>query len=115
MKLLIVEDDKGLRDIMGILCVDHWGINHCQFAETVKEAIIQIKKGKPDLIFLDFLLGSEISTPIIEYVRKIYPKNPPRIVVISAMSNAEKIAKQYKVKDFIKKPFDLESIEKYIK
>lgn len=115
MRLLIVEDDQGLREIMGILCVDHWGINHCQFAETMDEAIAQLKKGKPDLIFLDFLLGTEISTPIIEYVRKTYPKDPPKIVVISAMNGAEKVVKKYKINDFIKKPFDLETIEKYIK
>lgn len=112
-KILIVEDDKNLNEVLKNLCHDLWQLHDCFFVTSVKQAIQYLEKNKPDLIFLDFYLIGETALPIIEFIRKKYPTHTPHIVMMSAMTHADKIAEENHT-DFIKKPFSIENFEQYI-
>lgn len=68
MDILFIEDEERARlGLMGLL--ESRGHN-VDIAETVDEAVAQIKNKKYDFLLLDIMLGEEPS--------KIFPKVPPR-------------------------------------
>lgn len=111
MRILIIEDDKELAGIlMEIFC--GWD-NECRVAETIEEGKKELIDFKPHVIVLDLLLKGELGAGLITEAKK--QRNPPCVVLCSAMHGADKIAEEYKPDYFLKKPFDLDTIEEIIK
>ena len=103
MKILVVEDDKGVREMFGMV-LEAMKLNVLLTA-TVKDAIAQMTKIKFDIILIDLLLGDELGTAVVDAAFKIYPK-PPKIILMSAHPKIDNYISGYKMYTLLTKPFD---------
>lgn len=108
--IMIVEDDKSTRELLQLLFQKR---NDIVITSTIEETISALKKVRPKLILLDYLLNGEPSTIIIEYLNRVFT-NPPPVIVMSAYPQADKELKGYAIEKLIKKPFDIEELEKLL-
>ena len=112
--VLVVDDEKDVRDFLSDLLEDH-GYS-VRLAVDGTEAMEMIKREKPDLILLDLLMPKETGTDLY---RKIHRKNEfeaiPVIVISGLPGRYVAVSKSVPVFD---KPIDenglLEEIKKTI-
>lgn len=114
MKILLVEDDKSILEIMSMYLCGPDQNRDCSRARTVDEALKALEKDSFDLIMLDILLEGVLSTPVIEEVQKIASDIRPEICIFSGAAISKKIAEQYSVYGFLPKPFNLDDLDKLL-
>lgn len=114
-RILVIDDDKYLTDAMQRLLSGHTYIVEACYTgqEGLQKAVAQ----PPDIILLDYLLPQEDSHRVLEKLQsQERTKNIP-IVLISASSTAAVVAKEWKMTDFLPKPFQvhtlLQLVDKY--
>lgn len=111
MRILIVEDDRSIRDTLSQVITS---FGHSPFTATnEEEALRQLTSVKPDVVLLDLLLEGHIATPFIDAAKQITDGSMPGIIVLSAMHGAEKIAEAHKV-NFLAKPFEIDSLHQML-
>ena len=107
MKILIVEDDKGISDFV-IPELEHEGYTTC-LAVTGREALEKFESEKPDLILLDIMLP-ELNG--LEVLRRIRAEST--VPVILETARGETIDKinglNLGADDYIPKPFEIEEL-----
>ena len=107
MKILIVEDDKGISDFV-IPELQHEGYETC-LAETGRRALEKFESEKPDLILLDIMLP-ELNG--LEVLRRIRAEST--VPVILETARGETIDKinglNLGADDYIPKPFEIEEL-----
>ena len=107
MKILIVEDDKGISDFV-IPELEHEGYTTC-LAETGRQALEKFESEKPDLILLDIMLP-ELNG--LEVLRRIRAEST--VPVILETARGETIDKinglNLGADDYIPKPFEIEEL-----
>lgn len=106
--ILIVEDDESILEVIKIILEESgYSTTTITGGNLLKK---YLKNSTPDLILLDIWISGYDGREITRYLRsKEQTKNIP-IVVISAHSEARKIAQSLKVDDFIAKPFDMDEL-----
>ena len=80
-KILIIEDDP-MQVMMYRAVLEKYGFE-VHAARNKKEGIKQITKVKPDLIFLDLILGLESGLDILRKVKGGTRKNKLRIIILT--------------------------------
>ncbi|GAA0742734.1 response regulator transcription factor [Clostridium oceanicum] len=102
-KILIVEDDKDIRDILKVyLKVEHFQIWE---AENGKEAFEFIKNTVPDLVILDLMLPDISGINVCKKIRTKFKY--PIIMLTAKTSDKDKIiGLTYGADDYITKPFN---------
>ena len=109
-KILVVDDEKGICDIIKKLLTAK---NYQVFcAAKPEEAIEVINKERPHLVFLDIRLGDNVSgLDVLPKLKKLDKKL--KIIMLTGLEDAETIrkAKAQGADDFISKPFDLERLD----
>lgn len=110
-KVLVVEDDVDTLDLVELILQDNgYAVTTANKQVTIEE-IISIE---PDLIILDFLLpfvlGSELcleikSNPLTEHIA---------VMLYSASSGVDKLARDCKADAYLAKPFDLDELLKLV-
>lgn len=110
---MVCDDDTGISEVIKIILENN---NYNVLTLNTGKAIQKtIKDFKPDVLLLDLWMpgidGEEI-TKILK--REEATKNLP-IIVISALSETAKIAKNSKADDFLPKPFDMDELLKKVK
>ncbi|WP_022931695.1 response regulator transcription factor [Treponema bryantii] len=107
MKILIVEDDKGISDFV-IPELEHEGYETC-LAVTGRQALEKFESEKPDLILLDIMLP-ELNG--LEVLRRIRAESS--VPVILETARGETIDKinglNLGADDYIPKPFEIEEL-----
>ena len=107
MKILIVEDDKGISDFI-IPELEHEGYATC-LAVTGRQALEKFESEKPDLILLDIMLP-ELNG--LEVLRRIRAEST--VPVILETARGETIDKinglNLGADDYIPKPFEIEEL-----
>lgn len=114
MKILIVEDDPSVCQVLHILCAEYWRVEKCEYVHNIEEAIKTLNSFRPDVILLDFLLEGELAFPVVNFVRDKYFYDPPRIIAMSALNQGAELAAIHDVSEFIRKPFNIEMLEQLI-
>jgi len=113
-KILIVEDEDYVRDFLGLLLRDNYEILN---AANGVEAINQINTNSDiDLMLLDLHMPGINGLDLLRTLRKEVEYQIP-VIIVTAYSSQEirDEASELGVKDFISKPFSVESLEKSIK
>lgn len=110
MKVLIIEDDIVIAATLAIF-LDFLYIE-CTQASTLAEGLEKLSYQVPDILILDLLLGSKSGIPILQAARQ--QKLQMKIIVLSASTDLGKISALYPECYFIRKPFDLEDLERVI-
>lgn len=111
MLLLVVEDDEAIRETLK-LALEHLG-HDVRVVSDVEEATEALVSLKPHVVLLDLLIKGTVSTPFIAVAKQLMGEDAPGIIILSAMTGAEKVAEANHV-DFLAKPFDIDDLAKLI-
>ena len=107
MKILIVEDDKGISDFI-VPELEHEGYTTC-LAETGRKALDMFENEKPDLILLDVMLPELNGLEVLRRIRAV-----STVPVILETARGETIDKinglNLGADDYIPKPFEIEEL-----
>ena len=100
--IAVIDDDLNILEFMETIFLKKgWGIH---LYENGKLFLESLKQDKPDLIFLDLVMGKMTGFEVLEYLNTNNIKIP--VIVISALTNKKYIiqAYQYGVKNYLTKP-----------
>ena len=107
MKILIVEDDKGISDFI-VPELEHEGYTTC-LAETGRKALELFESENPDLILLDVMLPELNGLEVLRRIRAV-----STVPVILETARGETIDKinglNLGADDYIPKPFEIEEL-----
>lgn len=115
--ILLAEDDSGISEVVKIILTDEGYTVHIAITKkTIEETLA---KHKIALIFLDVSLSGESGVDIAKALKSDTTTNSIPLVMLSANTNIEEIAKNVRADDFLKKPFEIEELlsmtQKYTK
>ncbi len=107
MKILIVEDDKGISDFV-IPELEHEGYETC-LAVTGRQALEMFESEKPDLILLDIMLPELNGLEVLRRIRAA--SSVPVILETARGETIDKInGLNLGADDYIPKPFEIEEL-----
>ena len=107
MKILIVEDDKGISDFV-IPELEHEGYETC-LAITGRQALEKFESEKPDLILLDIMLPELNGLEVLRRIRAV--SSVPVILETARGETIDKInGLNLGADDYIPKPFEIEEL-----
>ncbi len=114
-RLLIVDDEKDIRDNMKLL-IDwsYYGINHILTAASYEEAICKVIDFKPHIALVDVSIGSKWGYDLIEKLKD--GGSETHFIMISGYDNFEYVRQSMKngAVDYLLKPIDTKALEKTI-
>lgn len=113
MQVFIIDDEPEISRSMEKI-IAPFKLHTACFSNT-GAVLSQLKENPPDLVFLDYRLGSESGLALIP---NILQENPSAyIVMMTAFASFEVALEAMKLgaKDFLKKPFSLEEVEIIVK
>jgi DNA-binding response OmpR family regulator len=107
-KILIVEDDKDLQNILSELLKDEGYL--IETASNGSTALKKIENTKPHLVLLDLGLPDIQGETILTIIRNDYPEI--RVIILTAKSKPEEIAQGLNLgaDDYLSKPFASEEL-----
>lgn len=112
MRILMLEDDDGIReclkDYFDIECVK----NHCDSAADVPTATQLLRTRTYRVVFCDLMIHGVACLDFLSLVRSLQPH--AKLVIMSAWKGAEETAKEIGADHFLPKPFSIELIEEYL-
>lgn len=106
-KLLVVDDDREIREVVGSL-LESEGYE-VRLAEHGLDALAQLDSFEPDLVLLD------VRMPVMdgaEFVRRLRIRSPrpPPVVLMSAYTDLADTAAELGLRYFLQKPFQLDRL-----
>ena len=106
-KILVVDDDEGVRDSLKVILEDDYEVWD---ADGGMKALDLFMKMKPDLVFLDMVLPDAGGIAILKKMRLMCPLTP--VVIFTAYSNITDAIQAIEsgASDYITKPFRVEEI-----
>ncbi len=109
-RILIVDDDKSVRDFLGRF-LSMKGYEHVQSAETGQEAVEIVQKGDFKLVLLDIKLPDMDGIDVLRRIKQL--SNNTAVIMITGFPEEEKAKQMIKegAYDYIIKPFDLDYLE----
>lgn len=107
IKILVVEDDKGISDFV-LPELAHEGFK-TSLAETGRQALEKFEAEKPDLILLDIMLPELSGLEVLRRIRAV--SNVPVILETARGETIDKITGLNSgADDYISKPFEIEEL-----
>lgn len=110
-KILIADDDPGIRDIFQIVLVKAgYDIEVKDDANEIFENNFRI----PDLFLIDRLLSGVDGLDVCRYLKNNKQTSQIPVIMVSASPDIDKVALRAGADDFIEKPFELSHLIKVI-
>lgn len=110
--VLFVEDDPSILDVVKLILQD---TGHRVLTANSGETLFQIlQNDKPDLLLLDIWLNGEDGSNIARQLKAQEHTADIKIVLVSANSETERLAKEAGVDGFLLKPFDVDQLMKLV-
>ena len=107
MKVLVVEDDRSVRETLGIVLEAY---NHsADLIESGEEALKYLEKTWPDVLLLDLALIGMSGEEVYKKIGERFGKVPPT-VVLSAVQHGEARMRNLPGARFLAKPYTLEQL-----
>jgi len=97
-KILIVEDDKFLRELIAKKLSEEGFI--VEEASDGEEGIRKIKEGRPDLILLDLILPNIDGFEVLEKIKEDLETKPIPVIILSNLGQKEDIERGLKLGAF---------------
>ncbi|WP_457568052.1 sigma-54-dependent transcriptional regulator [Desulfurobacterium sp.] len=108
MKALIVDDEKSIRDILGMMLEDfNFDIEE---AGSVQEGLAKLHESNFDLVLLDLRLPDGSGMEILRKLREKHTKSEVIIITAFASSETAKEAIKLGAFDYVAKPFDISEL-----
>lgn len=105
---MAIDDDKAILDVISIILSDE-GYNVTTLSQ-LDNLLEKVRGIKPDLILLDILMQGEDGREIIKLLRNNPETEYIPIVMLSANTETQKIAKVSGATAFLEKPFEIEDL-----
>ena len=106
--ILVVDDERNIRNNLGmVLEAEGYKVDK---ASNGDEAILQVKAGLYDIVFVDIQMPKMDGLELLRYLRGLRPKMP--VVMLTAYGTVSRAVDAMKLGavDFIEKPFDPKNI-----
>jgi two-component system response regulator PilR (NtrC family) len=113
MRVLILEDEGSLREILSFILED-FGYKVDE-AETLKEAIKKIESEEYELALIDLRLPDGSGMELVKELKRKSPET--EVIIITAYASTETIKEAFElgVYDYVEKPFNLEELKLIIR
>jgi DNA-binding NtrC family response regulator len=110
-KILVVDDEKSMRDSMQMLLKDRYNV---QLASSGREAINLIKKQPVDLVLLDIRLPEIDGVEVLRIIKGI--DDSIEVIMVTAVITVGKAVEALRAGayDYITKPFDIGSLTEQV-
>lgn len=116
IKVLVVDDNKELVNMIEEYFSDHANINVCLKAYDGNDGLKLIKENQSDydVVILDLIMPKKDGVDVLEEMRKLGISK--KVIVISSYNTDEMIRKvsEYGISYFMLKPFELSDLERKI-
>lgn len=107
MKVLVVEDDRSVRETLGLVLESY---EHAVWlVEGGEEALAALEKEWPDVMLLDLALVGMSGDEVYARINEKFGRVPPTIV-FSALQHAQALTSKMKGARFLAKPYTLEQL-----
>jgi len=107
LKLLVVEDDEGIREMLKIvLSYQGYEVIMAQDGSILKN----LDEIKPDIIFLDEWLCNEKGSDLCRKLKANPATSSIPVILLSALMSVEQFSIEAGADGYIRKPFDLEEL-----
>jgi two-component system, OmpR family, response regulator len=104
-RILVVEDDDTLRDILAeALREDGYTV---ELAEDGEVALELARRWRPDLLILDLMMPNMDGEELVSSIRQVQGAASLPIIVVSASRRAEEVGARIGARAALRKPFDL--------
>ncbi|GHO86565.1 response regulator [Dictyobacter formicarum] len=103
--ILVVDDDEGITEVVQIVLE---GEGYVVRTATNKDELQNIINDLPDLILLDVLLSGDDGREICRKLKSDGATKHIPVIMLSAHSDASKVADAGGADDFLEKPFDVD-------
>lgn len=114
--IFLAEDDPDIMEVIKII-LEMQG-HQTTLISRGDEVLPTIKKMKPDLILMDVWMPGMDGREVVKILKQQESTKEIPIIMLSALSELEAIAKEADANDFVHKPFDVdflvEKVNKYI-
>lgn len=115
-KILVIEDDKDIRDSIAFILEEQgYKVTTSENSKILKS----LDTIKPDMILLDNWLTEWKSDASGQQLSKELKSNPETshipVIIISAVSDVERIAKEGMANDYLQKPFGMDDLTDIVK
>ena len=114
-RVLLLEDNKEIRELIEDILT---GEGYQVIALNHYESVVDIIDFAPNLILLDIRLSNGYGHLLCQELKADPETKQIPVILVSAASNLEKIAKDSHADNFLSKPFDLQEfidlVKKYI-
>lgn len=107
LKLLVVEDDEGIREMLNIV-LTYEGYDVVMGKDG--SILADLESIKPDIIFLDEWLCNEKGSDLCRKLKADPRTSTIPVILLSALMSVEQFSIQAGADGFIRKPFDLEEL-----
>lgn len=107
-RLLIVEDDEGLRETLAEVLTDDG--HDVRMASDGEAALEAIRDWKPEVIVLDLMMPKMDGYAFRALQRDLPGGAPPKILILSAARDVESAAAELDADGWLVKPFRLDEI-----
>ena len=108
-KLLIVDDEQGMRDLLSIMLRKQG--YEVDVAESGEEAISRVTREEYDLLVTDISMPGLDGLTVLRRVREIAPELPTILITAYASTESAIEALKLGAYDYIVKPFDVEEFK----
>lgn len=108
-EILIVDDDEAIRKLLTAIITEE-GYSPRAYADGT-EALRRVEEFAPIAIFLDAFMPGMSGLQFLNELRKSHPDLPVLILTAFADQNLFRETLQYRIADFISKPFTAETIQ----
>ncbi len=107
-KVLVCDDDDGILEVISIILQEQQ--YDVQTSVNGKAIIKKVKAFCPDVILLDIWMPGIDGREVTKLLKREPQTAGIPIIVISALNDTEKIAKDCGADDFMTKPFDMDDL-----
>lgn len=107
-KVMVCDDDRGILDLIELIMEDA-GFSVISEVNSLN-AISRIEKEKPDLLILDIWMPVLSGDQVLKNIKESTSIVNLPVIMYSASTEGESIAKSSGADDYIAKPFDLDEL-----
>jgi two-component system chemotaxis response regulator CheY len=107
LRVLVVDDHPGMRDIISTILTG-LGVGQVVLTESPEAAIKEMSRKPPDVIFLDWMLGTQDGLRFVRFIRRLPEERNPFVPIIMMTGHADlqhvRQARDAGVTEFLVKP-----------